>query len=60
MMRKTLSMIGMVLAFITIVYSFFVKGDTVKFFGFENEYLGISPNLACIVQHNSKWLPQRN
>jgi Mg2+ and Co2+ transporter CorA len=34
-MRKTLSIIGMVVALITIVSSFFGKGDTGQFFGFE-------------------------
>lgn len=34
-MRKTLSIIGMVLALITIVYSFYGMGDTGRFFGYE-------------------------
>lgn len=34
-MRKITSIIGMVIAIITIVYSFFAMGNTGQFFGFE-------------------------
>ncbi|MDO6471669.1 hypothetical protein [Maribacter sp. 1_MG-2023] len=34
-MRKTLSIIGMILALITIAYSFWGMGDTGRFFGYE-------------------------
>lgn len=34
-MRKTISIIGMIIALIEIGYSFFTTGDTGRFFGFE-------------------------
>ena len=34
-MRKTISVIGIAIALITIIYSFFAMGDTGQFFGFE-------------------------
>ncbi|KAA2217237.1 MULTISPECIES: hypothetical protein [Maribacter] len=34
-MRKTILIIGMAIAILTVVYSFFGMGDTGQFFGFE-------------------------
>jgi ABC-type thiamin/hydroxymethylpyrimidine transport system permease subunit len=34
-MRKATSIIGMIIAVVTIVYSFFAMGDTGQFFGYE-------------------------